>query len=1472
MKDKGTWDAVRFVPYKKGESQRVSPTPSPETAPQSGSPNPAPEIAATDQAHYADLPYDEGLIELDTDQWEYHPKNDSAINHILRHCEDTPANKIEGVKSAREAMKILMKHYAISTELEKFLVAEKLWTTTYVSAGDMTKYTDRFADTWKDINRLKIDLEFLVRSLMVHQLGEHYESFQQRKRESGIGKLSIDDLTSQLLEEELSFKRKQGISTVMTTKTNQKTDQKQPRKNKKKKNNSKDKEHDPATCPFCKKEGNNPDDCWFLHRDKAPEAWRKHHDTKKNKDKETSSENAPNYLTMVENDFTTQLVNFTQTDRTKWTLDSSSGPHVCNDASMFIDMHDKISIISSSTGTKQLMKRGTVKLSVLRRDGSIVDHQLNDVVYNPESPINICSLLRMYNKAGCKLDMDEFTVKDPGGKEVAAVFQDDGILIMKTSNHERTFATKTEAATAATVSAALAHRRMGHLGYRNLKQLAKVTNGMTLTEETHPSCECCSKAKLRKRPFGRRRRATRKGEITHMDLVPKITPTGYDGSTGYLSITDDLTTRTKIRLLKKKDEAAAYVKEYYAELKSHDDVKMATIYSDLDGVFTSNNFKAWMASKGITHEPTVHDTPEENGLAEVTQFHLNERARSILVDQNLPKFLWPLALKHAAYLKERSPAKRLKGKTPYEYWHKKKPDISHLKVFGSVAYFSANPMQSEKFSDRGLRGRFVGYDSDSTIHLIWIEGTREIRRERNVEIHEDHEPYNGRKYQEPDLDFGLIQEQADQPVHPSNETRQSNNTPLQRKLDKIQNSPRERELDEAHELNSSARESDVETPHATRSRTGSVINVEPYPATDPETDPETDPDPEPGANPEADPEADPEEEQQTIRRSARSNKGKPRERYDPSLLTTSTPEDLKELASVRNLIALTGAPEEHFHTLFTAILKEVNHAHQSLNSYLDEAMEIAATTMYSSEPSLNDLEPKSFDEAMKRPDAKEWKKATDAEMKQHEHNGTFELVELPPGCKTLDGKWVFKIKRGAENEIIKYKARFVARGFMQQFGIDYDQTYAGVIRAASIRAVFALAALYDHDIIQLDFVTAYLNSHINEEIYMKQPTGYVQKGKEHLVCKIQKGLYGLKQSAREWAKRLTDFLVKIGFQPLAADSCVFVKGDIRNGLTITVYVDDVKLIGGDKQAMKQTLDQLRTEFRTTTGDISYYLGMSIKRDRAKRTITLNQRAYLEKILDRYGYSRKGRTVKTPMITGQRLEAFDGIATESSKKEFAAQLGSVMYAMCITRPDIAFAVSSLAQHTNNPGPEHWTALKRIFFYLRGTLDYSITFGVTGENIDLNGYTDASFAEDPATRRSTGAFIFTLNGGPISWSSKRQPTVALSTTEAEYMAMCQAIKEGVWLRQLLTELGHYKGNETIKIHADNKSAIALGKNPEFHKRSKHIDVQYHYVREQVQSGRVTTPYIPTAQMIADGLTKALSPELHSRLINYCRLNLN
>jgi len=496
-------------------------------------------------------------------------------------------------------------------------------------------------------------------------------------------------------------------------------------------------------------------------------------------------------------------------------------------------------------------------------------------------------------------------------------------------------------------------------------------------------------------------------------------------------------------------------------------------------------------------------------------------------------------------------------------------------------------------------------------------------------------------------------------------------------------------------------------------------------------------------------------------------------------------------------------------------------------------------------------EPGSYAEAVQGPDQAAWKEAMDEEVRSLQQNGTWSLVDLPPDRKALHGKWVYKLKRGPQGEIIRHKARWVVKGYEQEQGIDYDETFAAVVKPAAFRPIFALAAEHDLEIEQMDVKTAFLHGKIEETIYVEQPTGYEQQGK---VCLLRKGLYGLKQAPRMWYQTLHDFLVRNGFHRTQADHSVFVTDAGIDGLIVTAYVDDLKIIGRDKQAIQRLKNALSERFdMTDLGPISYYLGMSVTRDRAARTITLSQAGYLQKVLHTFGFE-EAKPAATPMEPGLCLEkeTLQTAETEAVQR-YQSAIGSLMYAMTTTRPDIAFAVSTVSQFAQNPNDSHWKAVKRIFRYLRGTLDQGVTYGKSDDG--PIGYSDADWAGDRTTRKSTSGYIFMMYGGPVSWSSKRQSTVALSTCEAEYIAMTQAAKEASWLRILLTELGVSK-TEAVKIFVDNQGAIALAKNPEFHTRTKHIDIQYHYVRQEVENGRIQLGFIDTDSMLADCLTKPLS----------------
>jgi hypothetical protein len=401
----------------------------------------------------------------------------------------------------------------------------------------------------------------------------------------------------------------------------------------------------------------------------------------------------------------------------------------------------------------------------------------------------------------------------------------------------------------------------------------------------------------------------------------------------------------------------------------------------------------------------------------------------------------------------------------------------------------------------------------------------------------------------------------------------------------------------------------------------------------------------------------------------------------------------------------------------------------------------------------------------------------------------------------------------------------------------------------SYKALFAIAAALDLEIEQMDVKTAFLYGSVDEEIFVEQPHGL--NDNTGRVCRLNKALYGLKQSPRIWYKTLAQFLQDNGFSFLDSDHSVFVKGSTY----IAVYVDDLLIIGPDRTELQCLKTRLSTRFQMTDlGPIAFYLGMTVTRDRKNRILRLGQKSYLEEGIRNIGLW-DSPLQKTPMATGRLDPAGDDYTAEPGlKTQYQSAVGTLMYAMLGTRPDIAFAVSLVSRYAANPTPAHMAAVKRIFQYLKGTIDLQLTF--RGELTDLVGYSDSDWGGDPSTRRSTAGFIFNIGSGAISWSSKRQPTVALSTCEAEYQGQTQAAKEAVWLRSLLKELNPVEQTPYATIiYCDNQGAISLAKDPKFHPRTKHIAIQHHWVREKIADQEVDLQYVETNRQIADGLTKAL-----------------
>eukprot|EP00794_Sanderia_malayensis_P016556 gene16556-biopygen13988 len=504
-------------------------------------------------------------------------------------------------------------------------------------------------------------------------------------------------------------------------------------------------------------------------------------------------------------------------------------------------------------------------------------------------------------------------------------------------------------------------------------------------------------------------------------------------------------------------------------------------------------------------------------------------------------------------------------------------------------------------------------------------------------------------------------------------------------------------------------------------------------------------------------------------------------------------------------------------------------------------------------------EPSNFNEAINSKHSSQWKDAITSEYESLKKNDTWELVHLPKGKNLVGNKWVFKVKRNADNTVNRFKARLVAQGFSQKEGSDYNEVFAPVARYNSIRTILSLVNALSLDLHQMDVKTAFLNGKLQEEIYMAQPEGCIDESNPDLVCKLKKSLYGLKQAAYCWNVEIDTFLKKSGYKQSAADSCIYTKVQPRKDgkssfIILALYVDDILISSNDPQMLEAEKKSLSRRFEMQDlGDAKYCLGMLIQRDRDNKKLYISQKSYLESILKRFEMF-ESKPVATPMEVGKVFKKLSEDEEQFDIKQYQAAIGSLNYAMIATRPDICSAVGILSQFMSKPSKEHWQGVKRILRYIKGTLDYGLIFDANNTELMLSGYADADWASDAQLRKSTSGYIFQLAGSTISWRSQKQSVVALSTTEAEYVSLSSASQEAIWLRRLLKDLLIDVSKPTT-IHEDNQGAICLTKNTKAHSRAKHIDIKYHFIREKVQNKEIELTYCPTDKMIADIFTKAL-----------------
>src|SRR5258705_6915469 len=444
----------------------------------------------------------------------------------------------------------------------------------------------------------------------------------------------------------------------------------------------------------------------------------------------------------------------------------------------------------------------------------------------------------------------------------------------------------------------------------------------------------------------------------------------------------------------------------------------------------------------------------------------------------------------------------------------------------------------------------------------------------------------------------------------------------------------------------------------------------------------------------------------------------------------------------------------------------------------------------------------------------EWWKAIEAEIQALNDCDVWESMDLPPDQRSIKCQWVYNVKTDGRKQ-----GHLVAKGFSQIPGIDFEETFSPVARFETVRLLLALSPLEDWEIQAIDVKTAFLYGELDEELYMEQPEGFIIKGQETKVYRLKEALYGLKQASLALNKQADKSLKTIGFERCLSDTGVYIQIKNDNILVIVLYVDDVLFLGNNKTLLMEKKDAFMKKWECRDlGHISEYLKMQIVRDRKMKKLVVDQISYARKVIERFG-QQNAKPTNTPLPVGYIPKANEGVVEPKQRTYYQSIIGSLLYLALGTRPDIAHAVILMSQFMVNPSEDHIQKSLHIVRYINMHINAKIIYD--GQNQEgFIAYADADWASDPINRKSVTGNIIKLAGGAVSWVSRKQKTVALSSTEAEYMCLSDTTRQIVWIESLFKELNF--DIKEIALCGDNQGAIFLASNPAQEHRSKHIDI--------------------------------------------------
>lgn len=1083
--------------------------------------------------------------------------------------------------------------------------------------------------------------------------------------------------------------------------------------------------------------------------------------------------------------------------------------------------------------------------------------ELKRVLHVPDLRNNLLSVFHLTTREGYIVTVNKNRVffRHEGALMFTATINEGNTGLL--DGHVLPCSESASAASTCPMDLTLWHRRFAHRNHADIQKVIRedLVTGLVIKKNSKPDPIClpCLAGGQSHAPIPRTAmfHATEPGQLTHSDVHGPLQTQTPEGYRYWVTFIDDYSRYWVIYMLKSKDEVFEAFKLYQAYLEAQLGRKIKAFRNDKGGEYISSSFKSHLAACGIQLQQTLRAEPHQNGVAERANRTLADGITAMLNEAHLPPSFWGIALKAYVHVRNRLPTAGTTSGTPYSLFWGKKPDVSHLRVFGCIAYVHVKKDQRKGLQSHTKKCIFVGYGADFKGWMFYDPSTRKCIPSGSAQFDERYCPGTSTLQSPPapppaPLSYDFFYGDAD------------NEHSSRRPASDVAPAPGQGGV-ENHQPGEPAADT-VDQPLVPPFPPAPAPHAPPAPALGhqrgwtpvPETPQHTPPPSRPASPP---PPAPPAPEPRYPTRDRRppadwrtsvSNAHAHRD-PTPAIGDSESSEGEGEDDDAQSEVSLCAQ-----------VVQAVLHAGVGDDVPLSHALDFGFA-MHAMKASMSSSEPRTFAQAMRRPDRDKWFDCAAKEIQSLLDNGTWELTKLPEGRKAIGSRWVFKIKRNADGSIDRYKGRVVAKGYSQRPGFDFTETYAPTAKWDAIRLILAIAALENLELESVDISSAYLNGDLDAEVYMQQPEGFVQRGPEW-VCKLLKAIYGLKQSGRMWHLKLDKVFKEMGFTRIQSDHSIWIwrKDDTR--IIIPVFVDDMTIAAKDKSSIAWVKSELAKRFKLhDLGPTSWLLGVQIQRDRTKRTVTLSQRQYILDMLKHYNMS-DATPVHTPMNPGIKLSTSMCPTSQEEKDAmsrvpYANAVGALMWLAVATRPDIAYAVGVLARFNSNPGRQHWTAVKHVFRYLCGTIDLVPTIGPDPNSTELfTTYSDADHGGNPDNGHSTTGWVVKVGSGPIAWSSKLQSLVTLSTTEAEFVAAVTAGQQIIWLRNLLSEFG-YNFPSPSTLHIDNMSAVSVAKNPEHHGRMKHLDLRFFWLREAVFEGEISVSHVPTKLMPADILTKPL-----------------